>query len=61
MAATTDPATATRQISCLVNGESVQVELPDDDGLTLLDVLRDTHAANAAIDLAIRTLKSALH
>ena len=27
----------------------------------MLDVLRDTHAANAAIDLAIRTLMSALH
>jgi xanthine dehydrogenase molybdenum-binding subunit len=41
MAATTEPATAVRQISCQVNGEAIQLDLPDEDGLTLLDVLRD--------------------
>ncbi|MCI0335380.1 MAG: molybdopterin-dependent oxidoreductase [Planctomycetes bacterium] len=41
MAATTDPASAVRQLSCQVNGEAIQLELPDADGLTLLDVLRD--------------------
>jgi selenium-dependent xanthine dehydrogenase len=41
MAATTDPVSATRQLSCQVNGESIQLDLPDEDGLTLLDVLRD--------------------
>src|SRR5436190_5489446 len=41
MAATTEPASEIRQLSCQVNGESIQLELPDEDGLTLLDVLRD--------------------
>ena len=41
MAATTEPATGIRQLSCQVNGESIQLDLPDEDGLTLLDVLRD--------------------
>ena len=41
MAATTEPASAIRQLSCQVNGEQIQLDLPDDDGLTLLDVLRD--------------------
>ena len=41
MAATTEPAAGIRQLSCRVNGEQVQLDLPDDDGLTLLDVLRD--------------------
>ncbi len=41
MAATSDPASAVRQLSCQVNGEAIQLELPDEDGLTLLDVLRD--------------------
>jgi len=40
MAATTEPATGIRQLSCQVNGEQIQLDLPDDD-LTLLDVLRD--------------------
>jgi xanthine dehydrogenase molybdenum-binding subunit len=41
MAATTEPASAIRQLSCHVNGEAIQLDLPDEDGLTLLDVLRD--------------------
>ncbi len=41
MAAITEPAAGTRQLSCQVNGEQIQLDLPDDDGLTLLDVLRD--------------------
>ena len=41
MAATTEPAAGIRQLSCQVNGEQIQLELPDEDGLTLLDVLRD--------------------
>ncbi len=41
MAATTEPATGIRQLSCQVNGEQVQLDLPEEDGLTLLDVLRD--------------------
>jgi xanthine dehydrogenase molybdenum-binding subunit len=41
MAATTEPASAIRQLSCQVNGEPIQLDLPDEDGLTLLDVLRD--------------------
>ena len=41
MAATTEPAAGVRQLSCQVNGEQVQLDLPKDDGLTLLDVLRD--------------------
>jgi xanthine dehydrogenase molybdenum-binding subunit len=42
MTATTEPIDAIRQLSCLVNGEPVQVDLPDDSDLTLLDVLRDS-------------------
>ena len=41
MAATTEPVSAIRPLSCQVNGEAIQLDLPDDDGLTLLDVLRD--------------------
>src|SRR4051812_9880098 len=41
MAATTEPAAGVRQLSCQVNGEQVQLDLPKEDGLTLLDVLRD--------------------
>ncbi len=41
MAATTEPVAAIRQLSCQVNGEPVQLDLPNEDGLTLLDVLRD--------------------
>jgi CO/xanthine dehydrogenase Mo-binding subunit/aerobic-type carbon monoxide dehydrogenase small subunit (CoxS/CutS family) len=41
MAATTEPAAGIRHLSCQVNGEQIQLDLPDDDGLTLLDVLRD--------------------
>ena len=41
MAATTEPVSAIRQLSCQVNGEPIQLDLPDEDGLTLLDVLRD--------------------
>ena len=41
MAAITESVDATRQLSCTVNGEPVQLELPDDAELTLLDVLRD--------------------
>jgi xanthine dehydrogenase molybdenum-binding subunit len=41
MAATTEPAAGVRQLSCHVNGEQVQLDLPNEDGLTLLDVLRD--------------------
>ena len=41
MAATTEPISAVRQLSCQVNGEPIQLDLPDEDGLTLLDVLRD--------------------
>jgi xanthine dehydrogenase molybdenum-binding subunit len=41
MAATTEPVSAIRQLSCHVNGEAIQLDLPSDDGLTLLDVLRD--------------------
>jgi xanthine dehydrogenase molybdenum-binding subunit len=40
MAATTEPVSATRLLSCHVNGEAIQLDLPDDDALTLLDVLR---------------------
>jgi CO/xanthine dehydrogenase Mo-binding subunit/aerobic-type carbon monoxide dehydrogenase small subunit (CoxS/CutS family) len=43
MAATTHATdSATRQLSCQVNGEHILVDLPDEDGLTLLDVLRDS-------------------
>jgi xanthine dehydrogenase molybdenum-binding subunit len=41
MAATTEPVSSIRQLSCQVNGEAIQLDLPDDDALTLLDVLRD--------------------
>src|SRR5262245_56806551 len=41
MAATTEPIDALRQLSCQVNGEPVQLDLPTDEELTLLDVLRD--------------------
>ena len=41
MAATTEPVSGLRQLSCQVNGEQIQLDLPDEDGLTLLDVLRD--------------------
>ncbi|HEX5471142.1 MAG TPA: molybdopterin cofactor-binding domain-containing protein, partial [Lacipirellulaceae bacterium] len=41
MAAISEPSSATRTLSCRVNGESIQLELPDEEGLTLLDVLRD--------------------
>jgi xanthine dehydrogenase molybdenum-binding subunit len=41
MAATTESGTTTRQLSCQVNGEQIQIDLPDEEGLTLLDVLRD--------------------
>ncbi|HEX4412850.1 MAG TPA: molybdopterin cofactor-binding domain-containing protein [Lacipirellulaceae bacterium] len=41
MAATTEPSAGIRQLSCQVNGEQIQLDLPDEDGLTLLDVLRD--------------------
>ncbi len=40
MAATTEPTAAMRLLSCQVNGEQIQLDLPDED-LTLLDVLRD--------------------
>ena len=35
------PTTLSSPFSCLVNGAAVSVDLPDDDELTLLDVLRD--------------------
>jgi CO/xanthine dehydrogenase Mo-binding subunit/aerobic-type carbon monoxide dehydrogenase small subunit (CoxS/CutS family) len=41
MAATTEPDAKLRQLSCQVNGEQVELDLPDEVGLTLLDVLRD--------------------
>ncbi|MFO0788278.1 MAG: molybdopterin cofactor-binding domain-containing protein [Pirellulales bacterium] len=41
MAATTEPSIGLRQLACQVNGEQIQLDLPPDDGLTLLDVLRD--------------------
>src|SRR4029453_12981022 len=41
MAATTEPTSTIRQLSCQVNGEPIQLDVPDEDGLTLLDVLRD--------------------
>ena len=41
MAATTEPVAGLRQLSCQVNGEQIQLDLPNEDGLTLLDVLRD--------------------
>ncbi|HEX2475266.1 MAG TPA: 2Fe-2S iron-sulfur cluster-binding protein, partial [Lacipirellulaceae bacterium] len=41
MAAITESREAVRQLSCRVNGEPVQLDLPDDSELTLLDVLRD--------------------
>lgn len=41
MAATTEPASPIRQLSCQLNGERIQLDLPADEGLTLLDVLRD--------------------
>jgi CO/xanthine dehydrogenase Mo-binding subunit/aerobic-type carbon monoxide dehydrogenase small subunit (CoxS/CutS family) len=41
MAATTEPASGISQLSCQVNGEPIQIDLPEEDGLTLLDVLRD--------------------
>jgi xanthine dehydrogenase molybdenum-binding subunit len=41
MAATTESIDAIRQLACHVNGEAIQLELPDDPELTLLDVLRD--------------------
>ncbi len=41
MAATTESASSIRQLSCQVNGERVQLDLPADEELTLLDVLRD--------------------
>jgi xanthine dehydrogenase molybdenum-binding subunit len=39
MAATIEPGV--RQLTCRVNGEAIQLDLPNEDGLTLLDVLRD--------------------
>jgi xanthine dehydrogenase molybdenum-binding subunit len=42
MAAITESREAVRQLSCRVNGEPVQLDLPDDSDLTLLDVLRDS-------------------
>ncbi|HEY3394998.1 MAG TPA: 2Fe-2S iron-sulfur cluster-binding protein, partial [Lacipirellulaceae bacterium] len=41
MTAITESHEAVRQLSCRVNGEAVQLNLPDDSELTLLDVLRD--------------------
>jgi xanthine dehydrogenase molybdenum-binding subunit len=41
MAATTEPVSGVSQLSCQVNGEQIQLDLPEEDGLTLLDVLRD--------------------
>ena len=41
MATTTEPGADVRQLSCQVNGDQVQLDLPDDVDLTLLDVLRD--------------------
>ncbi len=41
MAATTEAIDALRQLSCQVNGEPVQLDLPAGEDLTLLDVLRD--------------------
>jgi CO/xanthine dehydrogenase Mo-binding subunit/aerobic-type carbon monoxide dehydrogenase small subunit (CoxS/CutS family) len=41
MAATTEPAAGIRQLSCQINGEQIQLDLPEEEGLTLLDVLRD--------------------
>src|SRR5262245_10269933 len=41
MAVTTEAIDALRQLSCQVNGESVQLDLPAGEELTLLDVLRD--------------------
>jgi len=41
MAATTEPVSATKTLSCQVNGEQIQLDLPNEEGLTLLDVLRD--------------------
>ena len=41
MAATTHAIETKRQLTCQVNDESIQLDLPDEDGLTLLDVLRD--------------------
>jgi xanthine dehydrogenase molybdenum-binding subunit len=41
MAATTESIDSVRQLSCTVNDEAVQLELPHDVDLTLLDVLRD--------------------
>jgi xanthine dehydrogenase molybdenum-binding subunit len=42
MAATTESIATIRQLTCRVNGEDVQVDLPPDADLTLLDVLRDS-------------------
>src|SRR5262245_2286547 len=41
MAAATEPVSALRVLSCQVNGEAIQLELQHEEGLTLLDVLRD--------------------
>ena len=41
MTAITGSREAVRQFSCRVNGEPLQLDLPDDAELTLLDVLRD--------------------
>ena len=47
MAATTDPVSATRQLSCQVNGESIQLDLPDDP------------SASAPLSLATKGLSAA--
>ncbi len=41
MAATTEPTRTIGQLSCTVNGEPIQLDLPENEDLTLLDVLRD--------------------
>jgi xanthine dehydrogenase molybdenum-binding subunit len=41
MTAISESRGAVRQLCCMVNGEPVQLDLPDDGELTLLDVLRD--------------------
>jgi xanthine dehydrogenase molybdenum-binding subunit len=41
MAATTESIDTIRRLACTVNGDAIQLDLPHDADLTLLDVLRD--------------------